>query len=75
MIPGDRRTLSCGTRKPRASGDDPAVGSYFFGFSLVNPARAGMIPAWVSGARPPVRKPRASGDDPTRAGQRMQPLV
>ena len=34
MIPFNASLVGCGVSKPRASGDDPAVGSYFFGFKL-----------------------------------------
>ena len=34
------------------------------GQTIVNPARAGMIPAPATGGTPIPGKPRASGDDP-----------
>ena len=64
MIPASSPSQQSRQRKPRASGDDPAVVGDLVGNNMVNPARAGMIPsprtrrtAWTS-------KPRASGDDP-----------
>ena len=50
--------------KPRASGDDPADDVDVDAGALVNPARAGMIPADITAFSPRLSKPRASGDDP-----------
>ena len=50
--------------KPRASGDDPGQDHVAPPEAAVNPARAGMIPATVTGDGAVERNPRASGDDP-----------
>ena len=66
MIPRVPGTRAEYRRKPRASGDDPAVPFIGVKCGGVNPARAGMIP----NPPPPwtyhISKPRASGDDPRR---------
>ena len=67
MIPARLVQARRPRRKPRASGDDPALRVEHPHVAAVNPARAGMIRA---GRRPsPLRrrKPRASGDDPESA--------
>ena len=52
--------------KPRASGDDPTVGSLRRVAVPVNPARAGMIPVAQMAKAFECGKPRASGDDPIK---------
>ena len=52
-------------RKPRASGDDPYVAPNTTEITVVNPARAGMIPLAHAQTLQSSGKPRASGDDPT----------
>ena len=47
MIPLLRLRLSLLIRKPRASGDDPALRSVLIALAMVNPARAGMIPSML----------------------------
>ena len=53
-----------GSRKPRASGDDPLTTYTATPIVLVNPARAGMIRYSPSEGESSAGKPRASGDDP-----------
>ena len=64
MIPRRRRTPRCYSRKPRASGDDPAANYDLLTQVQVNPARAGMIPCLYASRYFCDGKPRASGDDP-----------
>ena len=64
MIPFDLEEAGDALRKPRASGDDPAVYTGSRVRALVNPARAGMILISCTITGFIRRKPRASGDDP-----------
>ena len=52
--------------KPRASGDDPRGIVVVRDCKTVNPARAGMIPAFDNMKSGIQSKPRASGDDPAQ---------
>ena len=64
MIPSPSSSSLGTSRKPRASGDDPAALGGLAGQAPVNPARAGMIPGSEDVNLLVHRKPRASGDDP-----------
>ena len=48
MIPMGTGDEGAGLRKPRASGDDPGHKDEMLALGVVNPARAGMIPAMTS---------------------------
>ena len=71
MIPILSHTRSASWGKPRASGDDPRLTFVDPEILLVNPARAGMIPATISPPNIRVSKPRASGDDPAHRQSHM----
>ena len=64
MIPRHPGCYPSTSRKPRASGDDPAAPAADTGADEVNPARAGMIPLHPVHKPNSRCKPRASGDDP-----------